>query len=986
MNIPETYYTQKIEALPEYNAQTWQLYHKKSGARLFIIKNDDPNRVFTVGFRTPPADSTGLPHILEHSVLCGSRKFPVKDPFIELEKGSLKTFLNAMTYPDKTVYPVASCNEKDFRNLMDVYLDAVFYPAIYKEPKIFRQEGWHYEMEDADSPIIINGVVYNEMKGAFSSPDDVLERYCQTVLYPDTPYTHESGGDPEVIPSLTYEDFIAFHKKYYHPSNSFIYLYGDLDIEEQLNWLDAEYLSHFDAIPVDSAIPLQAPFAEPAQQTIPYPIGREEDPAEKAFLSEEWVIGDITDPRQYVAFQILEAVLLGMPGAPVYQALTDAGIGEEIYGGYQNSSRQPYFNVVAKHASEDALPEFRRILRETLEAQVRDGIDRKALESAINSMEFKQREADYGIYPKGLMIGIECFDSWLYGADPLVHLQYEKVFSWLREQLDTGYFEELVKTWFLDNMHSAVIVLRAVPGLTEEKDAALAQRLADYKASLTPEELQRIVDDTAALKAWQDAPATEEELATLPTLALSDIPRKARELKTTEKKIGDLPVLHQEIFTGGILYTRFLFRIDMLEAEEIPYASLLKSMLSFLSTESWSYRELAQEIGLNTGGLSVRMSAYGDADRADILDPYMEVNIRVLKEKLPKALLLVQEILQTSRFDDEKRLKDLITELMSRVTTGLQNAGHSTAMTRAASYTSRNSWYNEQIGGIDYLMFLRRISEELSQPDGAKKLGEKLQKLAKKIFVRNGMIASLTAPAEDFALFEQAVKPFRESFPKAAKKKAAGRSYGTEDFYRPSRADWPFTPNKKNEAFATAGQVQYVAVTGNFVAAGHPYHGSMNVLRRILGDEYLWVNVRVKGGAYGCMCGFGRTGIGYFVSYRDPNLADTLEVYKRIVPWLEEFDATEREMTSYIIGTIGGIDQPLNPSSEGAAAFSAYMSGITQEMMQQVRDEILACTVEDIRALAPHMKAILESDQRCVVGNAGKIEEAKELFGEVVSL
>ena len=978
MRIPDTYYTSRMEHLAECNSDAWILYHKRSGARILVLKNDDPNRVFTIGFRTPPADSTGLPHILEHSVLCGSEKYPVKDPFIELEKSSLQTFLNAMTYPDKTIYPVASCNEKDFRNLMDVYMDAVLHPAIYREEKIFRQEGWHYEMEDPDSPLILNGVVYNEMKGAFSDPDEVLDRYCQNILFPDTPYTHESGGDPEVIPTLTYEDFLKFHSTYYHPSNSFIYLYGDLDVEERLTWLDAEYLSRYEAKPVSSSIPLQTPFTEAKDVVIDYPVSAGEDPEGKAYLSWQWVTGEITDPKEYVAFQVLEAALLGMNGAPLKQALTDAGIGEEILGGWQNDCRQPYFSVISKNTDESRKEEFLTIVRNVLTEQVEKGISRKTLEAALNTMEFRNREADFGRFPKGLIYGIDSFDSWLYDADPLMHLRYEETFAFLREQLSTGYFEDLIRRAFLENPHSAIITLHPVPGLTEEKDRVLAEQLAARKAAMTPEEIQAVVEQTAALKAYQDEPSSPEALATLPGLTLADVRREAASLKNTERMAAGIPVLHHEIFTSGIHYLKVLFRADILDKEEIPWLGLLRGMITQLPTAHYTVPELASEVCLHTGGISVSLPVYGDLRQTDVYSPYFEVNARALRDKLPQALDLISEILLHTDFLDEKRMKEVAAEGRSRVMTTLQNAGHSTAVLRAASYGSAQAWFSDQIGGIAYSRFLDGICEQLEQEGGAAAVGGKLAEIAGKLFTRSGMIVSFTAETGDYERFEQAFGPFAEKFPRGEAE--------AEDIRRPSRASWEVELSRKQEGFKTAAQIQYVALAGNFRKAGYPYTGALRVLRKILGDEYLWTNVRVKGGAYGCMCAFGRSGSSYLVSYRDPNLGKTLEVYEKAAGYLESFDASERDMNGYVIGTIGTLDHPMTPVEEGAFSFGAYMNCVTQDMIQQDRDEVLGTTVETIRSLAPYVKAVTDADQLCVVGNAGKIEEEKDLFLETVTL
>ncbi len=985
MNIPETYFTCRSQRLAECNSDAWLLYHKKSGARIFVLKNQDPNRVFTIGFRTPPADSTGLPHILEHSVLCGSKKFPVKDPFIELEKSSLQTFLNAMTYPDKTIYPVASCNEKDFRNLMDVYLDAVLHPSIYQEEKIFRQEGWHYEMTSPEDDLTINGVVYNEMKGAFSAPDEVLDRYCQLMLFPDTPYSFESGGDPEVIPDLSYETFLEFHRKYYHPSNSFIYLYGDLNVEEILDWMDREYLSRYEAKVISSGIPLQTPFEAPAESVVPYPIEEGEDPEGKAYLSQHWVVGDITDPVLYVAFQLLESALISMPGAPLKEALQTAGLGEEVYGGYQNGSRQPYFSIVAKNAEEGRREEFLQIVRDTLEKEVKEGIDRRTLEAALNILEFKNREADFGSYPKGLIYGIDCFDSWLYDADPDMHLRYEETFAWLRKQLDTGYFEELVEKYLLNNSHQAIITLHPVPGLTDQKEAALAEKLAKIKAGMSPEEIQETIRRTEELKAYQSEASSPEALATLPSLELSDIGRDAETLNNHVKEIAGIPLIHHEIFTSGILYLKFMFRADRIAEEDIPWLGLLRQTMSLLSTEKYSYSELAGETAFYTGGIGLTVTTYGNVQKPGEFAPYVEIGTRVLPDKLVQALELMKEILLHSQFTDTRRLKQLAAEIHSRTLTGLQNGGHSTAVLRATSYASRLSSFNDKIGGIDYYHFLEGLTERIEDEKGLLEIGEHLERLAKELFVQDGAIISLAAEEAALEPIREPLKAFLAEFPSGLDRRTA-EVPADFDRTRPSRAPWKLALEKKNEGFRTSAQIQYVAVSGNFLKKGYPYHGSLRVLKKILGDEYLWINVRVKGGAYGCMCNFGRTGSGYFVSYRDPNLGKTLEIYQNIVPYLENFEVSERDMTGYVIGTIGGMDRPMNPQEAGSHSMTCYMSCVTQEMLQQEREEVLSCSEQNIRELAPYIQAVLECDQLCVVGNAGKIEEEKERFGHLESL
>ncbi len=965
MKIPEAYTLLRQETVEELQSEAYLLRHKKSGARLFLLSNEEENKVFTIGFRTPVSDSTGVPHILEHSVLCGSEKFPVKDPFIEMEKSSLQTYLNALTFADKTLYPVASCNEKDFQNLMDVYMDAVLHPAIYREPKIFRQEGWHYELHSPEEPLAINGVVYNEMKGAFSSPDEVLERYCQAALFPDTTYQYESGGDPEVIPDLTYEEFLNFHRTFYHPSNSYIYLYGNMDMEEKLNWLDRAYLCHYTEIHVPSEIPCQKAFPRPVEQEVFYPLERGESTEGQTWLSVQWVLGTALDPVLYVAFQVLEYVLISAPGAPLRKALVDAGLGKDVFGGYRNWILQPYFSLVAKDTDKERLEEFRSLVARTLWDLVENGLDPKALRAGINNLEFRSREADFGPYPRGLMYGIQCFDSWLYGGDPLMHLKYEETFAFLKSQLDTGYFESLVKRYFLDNSHQAIVVMSPKPGLSEEREEALAARLESYKNSLSPEGVQQLIRETEELAAYQDEPSSPEALATLPRLGREDIGHSIRKYCTEERLCGETPVMFHRTFTGGIAYLRFLFDARRVKPEEIPYLGLLRSVLCLVDTREHAYPDLCNEINIQTGGVGGAVSVFEQVQQPGSFYPYFEVQTKVLYKKIPQMLALIREILQDSLFTDEKRLRELVSQMKSRGEMQLSGNGHSTAVLRANSYGSPVSWYNEQLGGVTYFRFL----EDLERDFDARKdeLKEKLTELAGHLFCRGNLLVSLTADEEGYRDFAAELPRFLERLAPGQQPEGGPLGEG-------------FPLEVRNEGFTTPGQVVYVARCGNFLQAGLPYTGALRVLRGILGDEYLWNQVRVKGGAYGCMCNFGRTGGGYFCSYRDPNLSRTNQVYEEIVPYLESFSMEEEELTKFIISAIGSLDRPMNPSEWGVASLQAALCGITDEMRVRDREEVLSCTPETIRGLSVYVKAVLDCGQLCTVGDTLKIEADKELF------
>ena len=956
------------KTIEEMQSEGIVLEHKKTKARLFLVSNDDENKVFCIGFRTPPDNDCGLPHILEHSVLCGSDKFPLKDPFVELVKGSLNTFLNAMTYPDKTVYPVASCNDKDFQNLMDVYMDAVLHPNIYKEEKIFRQEGWHYELESKDAPLIYNGVVYNEMKGAYSSPESLLDSVTQKTLFPDTCYGKDSGGDPLHIPELSYEKFLDFHRTYYHPSNSYIYLYGDMDMAEKLTWLDEEYLSHYEERPVDSRIREQKAFEKPVEREFSYSITDGESGEDATYLSVNTVVGDDLDPKLYVAFQILEYTLLDAPGAPLKQALIDAGIGKDILGGYESGILQPFFSVIAKDANKEQKGEFLAIVKGTLRKLADQGINRKSLLAGMNYFEFKYREADYGSAPKGLMYGLQCLDSWLYDGDPMTHLCYQETFDFLKKEVENGYFEQLIKDYLLDNPFEAVIVVAPEKNLTAKEDEKLAKKLADYKASLSEEELEKLVKATRELKEYQDTPSTPEILAKIPLLTREDIDKKAETFFWTEKEEDGIKVLHHNFFTSGIGYLKVLFNTSVLPQEDLPYAGLLKSVLGSISTEHYSYSDLTSEIHLNSGGMDFSVTSYANLQDAEQFTGAFVASIRVLYDKLDFGFTMLEEILNHSVFTDEKRLGEVIQETRSRARMKLENAGHSTAVSRATSYFSATAYYNELTGGTAYYHFLEQLEKDY--PAKKQEIIAKLQEVSRKLFTRSNMLVNYTADENGYEKLPETLKLLSAKLPEG------------------SRETYVFTHPVKNvnEGLKTSAQVDYVARCGNFRDAGLAYTGALKILQVILSYDYLWLNIRVKGGAYGCMSGFGRSGEGYLVSYRDPNLKETNEIYEGIPAYLEQFDPDERDMTKYVIGTISNLDAPLTPSVKGSRGLSAYLSGVTEEMMQTERDQVLQATKEDIRALAAHVRAVLQTGSFCVVGNEEKIEANRAMFGEVSSL
>ena len=964
-----TYEIIEKREIPDINSVTYLCRHKKTGARVALVSNDDENKVFYIGFRTTPKDSTGVAHILEHSVLCGSKEFPVKDPFVELVKGSLNTFLNAMTYPDKTVYPVASCNDKDFQNLMHVYLDAVFYPNIYKNESIFRQEGWHYELEGDEEELKVNGVVYNEMKGAFSSPDDVLEREIMNSLYPHTTYGCESGGDPEVIPELTYEEFLDFHRKFYHPSNSYIYLYGNMDMAEKLTFIDEHYLSAYYALKVDSEVTEEPAFDKPGRIVRDCPIGEGEDEEENTYLSQNFCVGDSLDPKLYIAFQILDYALCSAPGAPLKQALVDRGIGKDVYSIYENGIRQPYFSVVAKDTSVEKEQEFLQVTKEVLEKLAAEGFDEKALLAGINYYEFKYREADFGSYPKGLMYGLQVLDSWLYDDRlPFIHIEANNTFAELRKEVKTGYFEGLVQKYLLDNTHRSVVILQPKLGLLEEQEQKQREKMAQVKAVMSPEELEAVKETFRKLTEFQESEDAKEDLEKIPLLKREDMKKEANLPVNEVRSIGDTTLLYHDLFTNGIGYLRLIFRLDQIPGKYFPYIGILKGCLGLLNTENYTYGDLYNEMNLVTGGMAAVNNVYGRLQDTDEFTLTLELKTKVFYDRIADAIDLMREIVMTSDFTDTKRLYEILAEGKSRMQAQMTSGGHSVAAGRAMSYGSIPGAVSEEISGIPFYRLITGLEAHFDEKK--EELVEILQTLLKMIFRPENLMVDFVGEEKAVGLLDAPVEAFKAALYTGSVEKA---------HYIPE-------VSRKNEGFLTSGQVNYVCRAGNFRKSGLKYTGALRVLKVMLGYEYLWVNVRVKGGAYGCMSGFKRNGESYLVSYRDPHLKRTLDVYKGIPDYIRNFQADEREMTKYIIGTISGKDVPRTPQMKGSVSKTAYFCGVTEEMLQKERDQILNASVEDIHALAEIIEAVLAADQICVVGSESKVAEASDVLMEVKPL
>ncbi len=868
--LPEAYELKQESQIREIGIKASVLEHKKSGARVILMPCSDENKVFCIGFRTPPADSTGVPHILEHSVLCGSEKYPLKDPFVELMKSSLNTFLNAMTYPDKTLYPVASCNDKDFANLMDVYLDAVFHPMLHQDRRIFEQEGWRYEIADKNDPLTLNGVVLSEMQGAYSSVDEMAFTYAQTSLFPDTCYGVDSGGDPSVIPSLGYEDFCGFHRNLYHPSNSYILLYGNMDMAERLDYLDREYLAAYERKQINSAVMLQKPFTARKDLSFAYPLEEGEPEEERNILSLQWAMGNILDARTVKALSILDSVLLQNPGAPLRQALLDAGIGKDISGGYSGYTLQPFYTVTARDAAPGLKDKMLEVTRSTLEKLVREGLNRRSITAALSSAEFQTREADYGGYPKGLIYGMEIFKSWLYdGEDPFLHLRYEDDFAYMREHTDDGYFEGLLQKYFLDNRHMSFVELYPQKGKAETDAEKLARKLEAHKRSLSEAALDELIGRSLALKAYQEAPEDPEKTALIPRLTLSDLEPSARKLENTLTETEHARFVYRFRPTSGIAYVTVSFDCRAVRKEHIPWLGLLKACFGVVSTEHYDYRELFDEQLAQTGSCGLTLDTYGDL-MTDTWEPAVSLSVKFLNIKLNKALDLMEEILLRSDYSDSKRLKEILEETILGLRQRLVEAGHAAAVRRSGAAIDEANLWEELTSGISFYRFLCDL--EIHFDEEKARISETLKTVAEELFIRGGLMINLTAEKEAFPKIKEALDRFAAHFPERKDRCFALPSCRAGD-----------------EGFRISGDVGYVAVSGSYRKAGS-YTGVLRVLRSILSSDYLWKNLRVLGGAYGAMCAFLKTGSAYMVSYRDPNLGKTLEAYRGVPQYLRTAD------------------------------------------------------------------------------------------------
>jgi Zn-dependent M16 (insulinase) family peptidase len=955
------------EYIEELNTRARIWRHAKSGARLLSLENDDENKVFGITFRTPPADSTGLPHILEHSVLGGSEKYPLKEPFIELVKGSLNTFLNAMTFPDKTAYPVASTNLKDFYNLIDVYLDAVFHPLL--TPHHLQQEGWHYELETAAAPLVYKGVVFNEMKGAYSSPDSVLFRHSQHSLFPDNTYGFDSGGDPAVIPDLTYEQFKAFHETYYHPSNAFIFFYGDDDPEERLEILN-EYLNDYSAQPTDSAVTLQQSFAGPQRLTFPYSVdsadGADANGQLKAYVMMNWVLPEFEDPALTMGLTVLSYALVETPASPLRKALIDSGLGEDVIGGgLATYTRQMTFSAGLKGVDPANTGRVEALILETLERLAAEGFEDDMVEAAMNTIEFTLRENNTGRYPRGLSLMVRSLDTWLHDRDPLLPLAYEAPLNATKERLaaDAGYLQTLIQRYLLDNNHRTTVILEPDAEHARRLEAAEKERLAQAQSAMNQDDLQAVVENTLELKRRQGTPDPPEEVAKLPRLMLADLDREHKPIPLEVGELAGSKVLYHDLFTNGIVYLDVGFDLQGLPQEYLPYVPLLGRAFVDMGTEREDFVKLNQRIGRKTGGIwpTTLTSALQGSDE---IATWLFLRAKATTGQVEEMLAILQDVLLMVQLDNQERFRQIVLETKAGEEAGLIPGGHGVVNGRLRAHFNTADWVSEQMGGIEYLLFLRRLAEEIESDWPA--VVERLEAVRRLLVRRPNMITNVTLDQDNYTAFAPQLAGFLSALPM----ETAGKS------------TWTLPDMPENEGLSIPAQVNYVGKGANLYELGYTLHGSISVIANHLRTSYLWEKIRVQGGAYGGFCAFDRkSGVFSYLSYRDPNLVETLTSYDGTPDFLRRLEVSDDDLTRSIIGAIGAIDAYLLPDAKGFTSLTRYLTGDSDETLQQYRDEVLATTAADFHQLADALDAVRDQGQVVVMGSPDALAAANQQRG-----
>jgi Zn-dependent M16 (insulinase) family peptidase len=964
MSVHPSFDLIREQQIPEVSSLAKFYRHKKTGAEVLSLINDDENKVFGVTFKTPPEDSTGVAHILEHSVLCGSRAYPVKKPFVELLKGSLQTFLNAMTFADKTAYPVASQNLQDFHNLVDVYLDSVFFPLISEDT--FRQEGWHYEREASQGPMVFKGVVFNEMKGAYSSASAVLGKASQLSLYPDTTYGVNSGGDPKAIPDLTYDYFKKFHETYYHPSNARIVFYGDDPEEERLSILD-KYLGQFDRIEVKADIGEQPRWSEPRRIVETYAASAEEADSDKktSMISVNWLLDRIEDPNLSLNLAVLEHVLVGTSAAPLRKALIDSGLGEGLTGsGLAEDMLQPYFTVGLKGIDEADADRVEALILETLKRLADEGIDKETIEASVNSLEFALRENNTGSFPRGIALMFRSMRTWLHGGDPLEPLQFEAPMQALKDRLAAGerVFEALIRNYLVDNKHRTTVLLKADPEQGAREAAEERARLDAALEAMSDADRADVAEQTRRLKELQDTPDAPEDLAKIPTLTIGDLPRQNKPIPIEHEEVAGVRTFMHPLATNGVLYLDLGFDLKALPAELLPYLPIFSRALTQTGTSTESFVSLSQRIGRSTGGIGVNRWSSARRDGKGTA-AWLFVRGKAVPDKTGELLAIIHDVLTDARLENKDRIRQMVLESKAGFESSLAGMGNAIAGSRLRAQFNESDWLGEQTGGVSQYFFLRELAKRIDSDWPSVEAA--LKQIRDILLVRAGMIANVTADGEAIDAFRPALAAFLNDLPEGIE---AG-------------AGWGYAGKRLSEGLTFPGKVNYVAKGGNLLALGLKPTGGMAVAVKHLNTTYMWDKIRVQGGAYGGGSSFDPfSGNFAFTSYRDPNLIETLDNYDNAAAFLRKA-IDDQGLTRSVIGVIGTVDAYRLPDAKGFTSMLWELMGDTEEARQERRQEILGASRADFTALADGLDALRRDAEVVVLGSESAIKAANDERG-----
>ena len=949
------------ETIPELNSAVKLYIHKRTGARLLSIVNDDENKVFSINFRTPPKDSTGVPHILEHSVLGGSEKFPVKEPFVELLKGSLATFVNAFTAPDKTCYPVASQNLQDFYNLIDVYMDAVLHPLISEQTLM--QEGWHYEINDPGEPLAYKGVVFNEMKGVYSSPDSLVGRYVKQSLFPRHTYGVDSGGDPRHIPDLTYEDFKGFWETYYHPSNSFIFFYGNDDPEKRLELMEG-YLKPYKKKKVRSVVPLAKPFKRPKRVEYSYDAGDIKEIEKKNFLIVNWRLPDTSDTVLNYSLRILGHILIGTPASPLRKALLDSGLGEDLTGtGMDTHLRQMLFSIGLKGTRKRHAKKIEKLILDTLESLVRDGIDPDMIAASMNTVEFRLRENNTGSYPRGIALMQRVLTTWIHDDDPFKLLGFESTLNEIKNRLTNNrrYFENLIQTHLLENVDRTIMRFTPDPELGQRFNEEEKERLARVRESLNESQITDLIENTKKLKVMQETPDSAEALETLPVLKRGDLETKSQPIPIDVFGMQDSQVLYHDLFTNGIVYLDLGFDLHTLPRELLPLTEIFGRALFEMGTDTEDYVKFSQHIGKSTGGIyadAISAAAFGTQE--NVLKLFVRGKATI--SQAGELLNILREALLHAKFDDRERFKQMVLEEKAGMEAGLVPGGAGFVSMRLRAQFGESGWANDQMKGIGYLFALRELANDIDKK--WKSVLQRLETMRELLINRKSLICNITLDSENWKKFQ----PQFESFLAALPCKDA------ELF------NYDIQASPKKEGLAIPAQVNYVGKGANLYDLGYQLDGSAGVITGYLRMTHLWEKIRVQGGAYGAYAAFDdRSGVLTFVSYRDPNVRATIDSFDKAGAFLKSLDSSrlsENELTKAIIAEIGDLDAYQLPDAKGYTSMMRYLTHRTEEMRQKTRDEVLSTNGEDFIAFGEVLEKVAQSNAVTVLGSQTALESA----------